>query len=397
MQQQSVADSATRVKPAEISSSSEDNGSSDAEILERGHDLRQLHISNNESIDRTISSLDDSMSPLPSEEEKRSSHDLHPGWFVYDQLDVQEEMMANIARDKYETSYVYIAEDEIDSDGDQIPDIAFSDSDDDVSWSPGGCPPPADEAGAAETPARSCRARPARRAVRSKKSKGVNQRSVMRGHRLRGLPRRAERAVRDIEILRSVSEELQPFDTFFDFDSLSDLSVEEPEPQPEPENSDRPIFVLPKEANKIGGRRFKMARGITVDSGAADNVMPRRMMRRGMRVRSSEASRAGIHYVAANGSRIPNEGETDFSFQDAEGKKHGWCFQVANVNKVLASVSYMVDSGHRVTFDKCETTGVDLSFIVNKKTGDTVKMRRDRNVWIIDAFVDNDSDFKRQE
>ena len=233
--------------------------------------------------------------------------------------------------------------------------------------------------------------------MRSKKSKGVSQRSVMREHRLRGLPRRAERAVRDIEILRSVSEELQPFDTFFDFDSLSDLSVEEPEPQPEPENSDRPIFVLPKEANKIGGRRFKMARGITVDSGAADNVMPRRMMRRGMRVRSSEASRAGIHYVAANGSRIPNEGETDFSFQDAEGKKHGWCFQVANVNKVLASVSYMVDSGHRVTFDKCETTGVDLSFIVNKKTGDTVKMRRDRNVWIIDAFVDNDSDFKRQE
>ena len=247
--------------------------------------------------------------------------------------------------------------------------------------------------------------------MRVRKNKGVSQRSVMRKHRLRGLPRRAERAVRDIEILRSRSEELEannlnersfslasePFDTFFDFDSLSDLSVEEPEPQPEPENSDRPIFVLPKEANKIGGRRFKMARGITVDSGAADNVMPRRMMRRGMRVRSSEASRAGIHYVAANGSRIPNEGETDFSFQDAEGKKHGWCFQVANVNKVLASVSYMVDSGHRVTFDKCETTGVDLSFIVNKKTGDTVKMRRDRNVWIIDAFVDNDSDFKRQE
>ena len=183
----------------------------------------------------------------------------------------------------------------------------------------------------------------------------------------------------------------------FDFDSLSDHSSEEPEPQPQPDDLDRPLHTLPKEASKIGGRRFKMARGITVDSGAADNVMPRRMMRRGMRLRPSEASRAGIHYVAANGSRIPNEGETDFNFQDSEGKKHGWCFQVANVNKVLASVSYMVDSGHRVTFDKCETTGVDLSFIVNKKTGDTVKMRRDRNVWIIDAFVDSDADFRRQE
>ena len=101
--------------------------------------------------------------------------------------------------------------------------------------------------------------------------------------------------------------------------------------------------------------------------------------------------------MAANGSRIPNEGETDFRFEDGKGKKHGWCFQVAEVNKVLASVSYMVDSGHRVTFDRDEITGTDLSCIVDKKTGASLKMRRDRNVWVIDAFVDNDSDFRRQE
>ena len=169
------------------------------------------------------------------------------------------------------------------------------------------------------------------------------------------------------------------------------------EPEPQPEVSDREILAVARAAMKVGGKRFRMARGITVDSGAADNVMPRRMMRRGMRVRPSEASRAGVHYVAANGSRIPNEGETDLSFEDKDGIKHSWCFQVAEVNKVLASVSSMVDTGHRVVFDKDEVTGMDLSFIICKKTGSSVKMKRERNVWIIDAFVDGSSDFSRQE
>ena len=175
-----------------------------------------------------IESLDDEMSPLPSEQEMRSSFnfDPHPGWFEFAMLEVQEEMTENIARPEYEASYVYNAEDEIDSDGGQIPDIGFFD---DVSGSPGGCPPPADEASAAETPIGSCRARQIRRAVRSKRSKGVNQRSRLREQRLRGVPRRADRAIRDIQ---AMIDDRQPRDAMFDFDSLSDGSVEEPEPQP---------------------------------------------------------------------------------------------------------------------------------------------------------------------
>ena len=38
-----------------------------------------------------------------------------------------------------------------------------------------------------------------------------------------------------------------------------------------------------------------------------------------MKVRASQASKAGVHYVAADGARIPNEGEVDFSFQDKDG------------------------------------------------------------------------------
>ena len=58
-----------------------------------------------------------------------------------------------------------------------------------------------------------------------------------------------------------------------------------------------------------------------------------------MKVRQSEASRAGVHCVAANGARIANEGEADFEFHDKDGKRHSWVFQIADVNKVLASVS----------------------------------------------------------
>ena len=73
-------------------------------------------------------------------------------------------------------------------------------------------------------------------------------------------------------------------------------------------------------ARVAGGRRVRLTKGITVDSGAADNVMQRRLLRGKSKVRASEASRQGVHYVAANGARIPNEGEADFLFWTREGQ-----------------------------------------------------------------------------
>ena len=144
-------------------------------------------------------------------------------------------------------------------------------------------------------------------------------------------------------------------------------------------------------ARKIGKRRFRLTRGVTVDSGAADNVMPRRLLRGRAKVRPSEASRAGVHYVACNNGRIANEGEADLEFLSAEGNHHSWTFQIAEVNKVLASVSAMVDAGHRVIFDKDDKTGMDISFIVNKKTGVSTKMRREKNVWVVDAWIEEEN------
>ena len=115
-------------------------------------------------------------------------------------------------------------------------------------------------------------------------------------------------------------------------------------------------------------------------------------------MRPSKASEAGVHYVAANNGRIPNEGEADLEFKSAEGHPHSWTFQIAEVNKVLAAVSALVDSGCRVVFDRDAKTGSDISFIVDKATGVETKLRRENNVWVVDAWVeDTDEDFRRPE
>ena len=137
-----------------------------------------------------------------------------------------------------------------------------------------------------------------------------------------------------------------------------------------------------------------------MDLGAANHFMPRSMVRRKQQIRSSAGSRAGVHYVAANNARIRNEGECDFHFSTKEGQEENFVFQIAEVNKALCAVSYLVDHGHQVIFDKDEETGVDISRIINNITGHSIPMLRERNVWTIEAYIDegtdSKSDFARQ-
>ena len=92
-------------------------------------------------------------------------------------------------------------------------------------------------------------------------------------------------------------------------------------------------------AKMVAGRRLKLRRGVTMDSGAANNVMPRRMVRNKEKIRPSAASRRGVHYVASNNGRMANEGEFGFKFTTTEGSEEEMVFQVAEVSKALASVS----------------------------------------------------------
>ena len=137
----------------------------------------------------------------------------------------------------------------------------------------------------------------------------------------------------------------------------------------------------------IRKNKLKLKQGITMDSGSYHNVMPKRMVRRN-RIRESEFSKKGIHYVAANKGKIPNEGETTFQFETLEGFDEEWDFQIAEVNKALASIADRVDKNCRVVFDKDEKTGIDASYIYNKTTKRVIKMTRVGNVWKVEAIVE---------
>ena len=76
-------------------------------------------------------------------------------------------------------------------------------------------------------------------------------------------------------------------------------------------------------------RKMRLKRGITIDSGAGNSVMPRRMVINKGTIRASAGSKAGVHYVPAGGGKIPNEGEFDFEFKTSEGNAENWTFQVA--------------------------------------------------------------------
>ena len=88
-----------------------------------------------------------------------------------------------------------------------------------------------------------------------------------------------------------------------------------------------------------------------------------------------------MHYVSVSSIRIRNEGECDFHFMAKADQKENYTFQIAAVNKALCAVSYLADNHKQVIFDQDEATGLDISRIINKKTGKIIQMARGRNVW----------------
>jgi hypothetical protein len=144
----------------------------------------------------------------------------------------------------------------------------------------------------------------------------------------------------------------------------------------------------PMAVKKVGEVQYRMKRGITMDSCAGDNVIPRRMVN-ATRIRPSAGSKCGLRYVAATGEKIDNEGEVDLNFITSEGFSESWPFQVANVNKPLGAVADRVDNKCRVVYDQ-DDDGRDLSYILDKPSGRIMKIRRTGKVWILDAVVAKD-------
>jgi len=92
---------------------------------------------------------------------------------------------------------------------------------------------------------------------------------------------------------------------------------------------------------------------IAVDSGAGKNVAPPDLIE-GYTVTPSYGSRHNKHFVAANGGKILNLGETSLNFNDGSGSRMRSTFQVAEVSRMLYSVSQLCDAGCDVSFNKDE-------------------------------------------
>ena len=91
---------------------------------------------------------------------------------------------------------------------------------------------------------------------------------------------------------------------------------------------------------------------LLVDSGAVDNVGDPRAFPE-YKLRESEGSRNGLHYLAANNGKIKNEGELNLSCRSSDGiigfklKMQG-----AEVSRPILSVIRLTESGKDVIFKK---------------------------------------------
>ena len=168
------------------------------------------------------------------------------------------------------------------------------------------------------------------------------------------------------------------------------------------EKSEHPLLVTEKEHGvcKSVGRQLqekirsmiRIRKGFTVDSGAADHVMPLGWLA-WILVTASLGSIRGVNFISANGAKIPNKGEQKVRFLTPEGTWASWIFQVAGINKPLVSVSKLIADGWRVVFDD------ERSYLLHKASGHTIDVKLERGIFTIDAFVEPASDatgFTRQ-
>ena len=117
---------------------------------------------------------------------------------------------------------------------------------------------------------------------------------------------------------------------------------------------------------------------ITVDSGAAESVLPMDMLKE-IQLKESKGSKAGVQYIAANGGRMPNLGEKQVHFRTADGAESNVVFQVTHARKPLASVSKMVKKGNRVIFSPSG------SYIENIATKKRIDMQEVNGTYQIDV------------
>jgi hypothetical protein len=159
----------------------------------------------------------------------------------------------------------------------------------------------------------------------------------------------------------------------------------------EADNEDVPIGMLEVESDDQdvkavtqdrSGKLVFAGRGkITIDSGAAESVMPKDMLMNEPTV-EGQAKRNGVKYVAANGARMENQGEKKVRFKKSGSDSlNSITFQVTDVGKPLAAVSRILDKGNTVVFSRSSAG----SYIRNDKTGERTTIKEEKGTFVLEV------------
>jgi hypothetical protein len=137
-----------------------------------------------------------------------------------------------------------------------------------------------------------------------------------------------------------------------------------------------------REVNVVG--KAKQKGKITIDSGAEESVYPKAMVDEKDLV-ETDASKKGMGFVAANGSKMKNYGAVKVKFQ-SEGKNRSMNFHVTDVQKPLGAVCRIADKGNFVCFGP----NPNDNFIMNIESGEKMWMKRERGTYVIEVDYDED-------
>ena len=144
------------------------------------------------------------------------------------------------------------------------------------------------------------------------------------------------------------------------------------------------VLILETAIAGVGttGRLRSAGRGkVTIDSGAAESVMPRGMLE-GEPLVEGEAKRLGVKYVAANGAKMDNYGQKRIRFKkEGLGGISDMLFQVTDVGKPLASVTRILDKGNSVVFSRKQGG----SYIVNNNSGQKIQLTEEKGTFVMDV------------
>ena len=128
---------------------------------------------------------------------------------------------------------------------------------------------------------------------------------------------------------------------------------------------------------------------VTYDTGAGESVAPQSAFP-GCTVKPNGAKARGIHYLAANGRKIDNEGDMAVSGQTDEFQRRSILFQAAKVSKPLFAGAQAAEAGFRTVLD-----GKDGSYMEHKASGQKTKLHLENGVYVFYLWIKQSEGFTR--